>query len=61
MNYIFKNNVDDLQFFLTDKQIDEKKHIIKKGPIRIKFHDALKLLYEETKEEKYKEFTMKYF
>lgn len=61
MDYVFKNNMDDLKVFLTDTQIKEKQDIIKKGPIRIDFYDALKLLYNETKEEKYKEFTMKYF
>lgn len=61
MEYVFKNNMDDLKIFLTDKQIEEKKNIIEKGPIRIQFFDALKLLYDETKDEKYKEFTMKYF
>jgi hypothetical protein len=61
MEYIFKNNMDDLKVFLSDVQIEEKKNIIKKGPIRIQFYDALKLLYDETKDEKYKEFTMKYF
>lgn len=61
MEYIFRNNIDDLRIFLTDEQIEEKKKIIKKGPIRIQFYDALKLLYDATKDEKYKEFTMKYF
>ena len=61
MEYIFRNNIDDLKVFLTDQQIEEKKDIIKKGPIRIQFYDALKLLYDETKDEKYKEFSMKYF
>jgi aspartyl/asparaginyl-tRNA synthetase len=61
MEYIFKNNMDDLKVFLSDSQIEEKKNIIKKGPIRIQFYDALNLLYEATKDDKYKEFTMKHF
>lgn len=61
MAYIFENNMSDLRIFLTDEQIQEKKGIIAKWSIRIKFIDALKLLYESTGNEKYKEFTMKYF
>jgi len=30
MEYIFKNNIDDLKVFLTDKQIEEKKGVLKK-------------------------------
>ncbi|HMS91348.1 MAG TPA: hypothetical protein PKC87_03955 [Candidatus Absconditabacterales bacterium] len=61
MQYIFDNNMDDLRVFLDEQQIKEKQDIIKKGPIRIKFTDALNLLYNETKDDKYKEFTMKNF
>lgn len=61
MQYIFDNNMDDLRVFLDEQQIKEKQDIIKKWPIRIKFTDALNLLYNETKDDKYKEFTMKNF
>jgi len=61
MQYVFENNINDLKVFLTDEQINQKKKIIEKWTIRIKFHDALKLLYDNTKDEKYREFSMKHF
>lgn len=61
MQYIFDNNMDDLRVFLDEQQIKEKQDIIKKWPIRINFNDALSLLYKETQDDKYKEFTMKNF
>gem|GEM_PF-1315937 len=60
-NYLIKNNLKDLQFFLTEEQIKEKTRLVKNGPIRIAFRDALDILYKETNEEKYKEFSLKHF
>lgn len=61
MKYIFRNNIDDLKVFLSEEEINKKKDIINKWPIRIKFNEALELLYNETKDEKYKKFSMENF
>ena len=61
MKYLFDNNMEDLKVFLSDEQIKEKQKIIDKWPIRIDLKDALSLLYKETNDEKYKEFSMKHF
>lgn len=61
MKFVFENNMDDLKIFLNENQIKEKQSVLDKWPIRICFKDALALLYKATQDEKYKEFTMKYF
>lgn len=60
-DYLVKNNSKDLLFFLSENTLDKKIELVKKWPIRITFRDALNLLYEATKDERYKEFTLKYF
>ena len=59
--YLVKNNRDDLLFFLSEDQLNKKIEVTEKWPIRINFREALNLLYEETKDEKYKEFSLKHF
>lgn len=60
-DYLVKNNSKDLLFFLSENTLDKKIELVKKWPTRITFRDALNLLYEATKDERYKEFTLKYF
>ncbi len=60
---LLKENKEDLNFFLTKEKIQELKNLseqISQIPI-ITFREALNLLYKETKNEKYKEFTLKNF
>ena len=60
-DYLIKNNSKDLLFFLSENTLNKKIELVKKWPTRITFRDALNLLYEATKDERYKEFTLKYF
>lgn len=60
-DYLVKNNSKDLLFFLSENTLNKKIELVKKWPTRITFRDALNLLYEATKDERYKEFTLKYF
>ena len=60
-DYLLKNNEKDLLFFLSEETLKRKIEIIKKWPQRISFKQALDLLYDATKEERYKEFTLKHF
>lgn len=56
-------NEEDIALFLSKDKIKELKEFassIKKIP-RITFREALDVLYEDTKQEKYKRFTMKNF
>lgn len=60
---LIKNNEENLRYFLTDQQFDELKKL-SEGMMsvpKISFKEALKILYEETKDEKYLEFTLKHF
>jgi aspartyl/asparaginyl-tRNA synthetase len=56
-----KNNRIDLLFFLTEEQLNQKEELVKNWPKRISFKEALDLLYEYTKDKKYKEFSLKNF
>lgn len=60
---LFKNNKDDLSYFLDEIKLNELKKFaedILKTP-KITFKECLDLLYDETKDKKYKEFTLKNF
>lgn len=59
--YLLKNNKNDLLYFLSEEELDKKINFIKKWPRRITFKEALNLLFEDTKDEKYKEFSLKNF
>jgi len=59
--YLIKNNESDLLFFLSEERLKKKSELVKKWPERITFKKALDLLYDATKDERYKEFTLKYF
>ena len=60
-NYLVENNSEDLLFFLSEEKLKNKIYLTKKWPERITFKKALDLLYENTNNEHYKEFTLKYF
>ncbi|UFX83127.1 amino acid--tRNA ligase-related protein [Candidatus Absconditicoccus praedator] len=60
-NYVVKNNKEDLLFFLSEEELKNKIDLVNKGPMRIGFREALDLLYKETGDEKYKDFSLKNF
>ena len=60
-NYLVEHNSEDLLFFLSDEALKKKVELVKKWPTRVTFREALNLLYDATKDERYKEFTLKYF
>lgn len=60
---LLKRNIDDLNFFLYDEDIDDLKNLVKHSKLgtHMTFEQALDLLYRTTKDPKYKEFTTKHF
>jgi aspartyl/asparaginyl-tRNA synthetase len=60
-DYLLVNNKNDLLCFLTETELNKKIDLVKKWPIKIWFREALNLLYKETWDEKYKEFSLKNF
>ncbi len=61
INDLIKNNDSDLSVFLTDEKISELKQTTRKNIPIITFEEALNLLYDETKDKKYKKFTLQTF
>lgn len=60
--YLLKNNKKDLAFFLNKQEVKELSETFKKGNIsEITFQDALEKLFIDTRDQKYKDFTMKNF
>lgn len=59
--YIFTNNSEDLLFFLDEETLLKKREMVKNWPITMNFRDVLDRLYYETKDEKYREFSLKHF
>ena len=56
------NNEQSLSYFLNNKTLKDLDEISEgKNFIEIKFSEALEALYKETKEDKYKEFTLRHF
>jgi len=58
---LLKNNESDLNTFLENKTIKELECIFNKEIPILKLKDVLELLYEDTKEDKYKNFTLQNF
>ncbi|MES2314444.1 MAG: amino acid--tRNA ligase-related protein [Patescibacteria group bacterium] len=60
--YLLKNNIENLEYFLTSNDIGELKHAFKKKNLStIPFKEAMEILYADTKDERYKEFSLKHF
>lgn len=60
--YLLKHNKKDLAFFLNKQEVKELSETFKKGNIsEITFQDALEKLFIDTRDQKYKDFTMKNF
>jgi asparaginyl-tRNA synthetase len=60
---LLEKNKENLSYFLSDKKLKELKYLSKniQNIPKITFKKALNLLYKETKNKKYKQFTQKYF
>jgi len=59
--YLLENNKKDLLFFLSEDELNNKIKITKKWPKRIWFREALNILFKETWDEKYKNFSLENF
>ncbi len=60
-NYVMEHNIADLEYFLTAEQLQEKQDILKKWIKKISLKEGLNILWEDTKDDKYKEFSLKHF
>ncbi len=61
-NYILDHGEEALRYFLPDGDIGALSNIFKKQNVtRISFKDALKLLHEDTGDDRYKQFSMEQF
>lgn len=59
--YLLENNKQDLLFFLSEDELNKKVEITRKWPKRIWFREALNILFKETWNEKYKDFSLENF
>lgn len=60
-DYLIKNHREDLLFFISEEELNRKITLIKNWPKRMSFREALDLLFKDTNDEKYKEFSLKNF
>ncbi len=61
-NYLINNNKSDLNFFLSDKEIEDLPNSFDEQQFyTLSLKEALGLLFDNTKDEKYHEFSMKNF
>jgi len=60
-NYLYNSNKENLLYFISEEGLENKRVLVEKWPITISFKEALDLLYKNTKNDKYKEFSLKYF
>ncbi len=62
VKYLLENNKQDLAYFLEDKDMEGLGSIFSQDRFeKIRFKDALDLLFKDTKDEAYKEFSMSHF
>jgi asparaginyl-tRNA synthetase len=62
VNYLLKHNKNNLGYFLTDKEIQNlEETFLSKNIVTISFKEALSMLYNDTKDRCYLEFSMKNF
>jgi aspartyl/asparaginyl-tRNA synthetase len=61
LDFLLQNNESNLSFFLKDYDLKKLSQGIKKKIFRVPFIKVLEALFKETKNEKYKEFSMKNF
>lgn len=60
---VLKKNRENLLYFLSEEKLEELKNFADNllDIPKLTFREALDLLYKETRDEKYKEFTLKHF
>lgn len=61
VNYLIKNNSQDLLYFVSESQLKKKLDLTASWPLRMPFSEALSILYKHTGDSKYKEFSLKHF
>ncbi len=61
INFLIENKRKDLELFITNEDLNGLNTLIKSQFERISFHEAFNLLFEATKDEKYKAVTIKNF
>ena len=60
-DYLYKNNKDNLLYFISEKELEFKRKLVKEWPKTISFKKALSILHKETWDDKYKNFSLKNF
>ena len=61
INYLLVNNEESLSHFLKNKKLKDLNNLGEGKFKEIKFSEALEYLYDDTKQDKYKSFTLKNF
>lgn len=62
VSYLLANHKEDLLYFLSKKEVGGLPKIFSSGNfITITFSEALKMLYEDTRDKRYKKFSMEHF
>ncbi|MEA3304276.1 MAG: amino acid--tRNA ligase-related protein [Patescibacteria group bacterium] len=61
IEYIGKNNRENLEYFLSEEDIQDRLQGISNNLEVLTFKEAMDILYADTKDEKYKEFSLKNF
>lgn len=61
IQYIFQNNIVDLQYFLNDEDLAMRNQKISQNLEILTFAQALEILYKDTQDPRYKEFSLKNF
>lgn len=59
--YIFENNISDLQYFLSEEDLAKRNQKISQNLEVLTFAEALEILYKDTNDSRYKEFSLKNF
>jgi asparaginyl-tRNA synthetase len=61
IQYVFQNNISDLQYFLNDEDLAKRNQKISQNLEIMTFAEALGILYKDTNDSRYKEFSLKNF
>lgn len=61
LKFLIKNNEENLSFFLETKDLNKLSNGIKKNIHKVSLFEILEVLFKETKDEKYKDFSVKNF
>lgn len=61
IQYIFQNNISDLGYFLNEEDLASRNQKISENLEVLTFLQALEILYKDTNDSRYKEFSLKNF